>query len=81
MNITKVNKIEKNNSTSYEVYLEDNGEETIQCFVGAGWDENNFKKFEDKIKENKPILDLAKNENKILPIVTELKQFKNKKVL
>jgi hypothetical protein len=81
MKITKVNKIERNNTKMFEVHIDDDGEESIECFVGSNWSEDNFKAIEDRIILNRNNLKKANKQDVIIPKITELNQFKNKEII
>ncbi len=84
MKIKKVTRIQDENSDCLEVVIDDNGEETIQCFTDA---EEALKEidgepfFIKKIKETVPKLKASNGEPKTIKTKIDLKKFKDKEVL
>ncbi len=84
MKIKKVTRIQDENSDCLEVVIDDDGEETIQCFTNA---EEALKEidgepaFIKKIKETVPNLKASRSEPKTVKIKTDLKKFKDREVL
>ena len=84
LRIKKVTKIEHGNKRGLEVVIDDNGEESIQCFDGVEeWfeeDENGESKLVKQLKKVMPALRESKQEEPVSPKKTELTKFKDKEV-